>query len=195
MDISISKTMKIQRATEGKWLQSAEKPYIYTDVVYLPDNAQEWQEVDEETKTREEAKQLEQEQEPQLVQDNTEEMLEQAKATKIKEIEDYDQSENVNQFSLNGHTMWLDKDTRVGLRNLLDMQKNSGMADTLIWYEGMKIELPIDTAYKMLSAVELYAFDCYNTTESHKVAVKELATIEEVEAYDVSQGYPKKLEL
>ena len=45
----------------------------------------------------------------------------------------------------------------------------------------------------MLSALEVYALQCYNVTEEHKAAVNALTTIEEVDAYDYKTGYPEKL--
>ena len=41
----------------------------------------------------------------------------------------------------------------------------------------------------------MYALECFNVTASHKQAVSELTTIEEVEAYDYKAGYPKMLEM
>ena len=45
----------------------------------------------------------------------------------------------------------------------------------------------------MLNALELYALNCYNVTQSHISAVKALQTIEEIENYDYTVGYPVKL--
>jgi hypothetical protein len=45
----------------------------------------------------------------------------------------------------------------------------------------------------MLSALEVYAVDCYNKTTDHQYAINALGTIEEIEAYDFTIGYPEKL--
>ena len=45
----------------------------------------------------------------------------------------------------------------------------------------------------MLNVLEMYALECYNVTQSHIAAVKALDTIEEIESYDYTVGYPKKL--
>jgi hypothetical protein len=45
----------------------------------------------------------------------------------------------------------------------------------------------------MLSALEVYAVDCYNVTTDHIYAIQSLTTIEEIEAYDYTVGYPEKL--
>ena len=45
----------------------------------------------------------------------------------------------------------------------------------------------------MLSALEVYAIDCYNKTTDHIFAVNDLNSIEEIERYDYHNGYPEKL--
>ena len=124
-----------------------------------------------------------------------EEKLEWAKADKIAEIEQYDTSSSVNGFMLNGLLVWLDKATRVGLMNSTTIAKNMGQENTTLWFGTVKIVVKCDQAIQLLSALEMYALDCFNVTASHKQAVSELATIEEVEAYDYKSGYPKMLEM
>ena len=123
------------------------------------------------------------------------EKLEQAKADKIAEIEQYDTSSSVNGFMLNGLLVWLDKATRVGLMNSTTIAKAAGQKTTTLWLGSMKLIVDCDKAIQLLSALEMYALDCFNVTASHKQAVSELTTIEEVEAYDYKSGYPKMLEM
>ena len=123
------------------------------------------------------------------------EKLEQAKVEKIAEIAAYDTSSSVNGFMLNGLLVWLDKATRVGLMNSTTIAEASGQETTTLWLGGMKLVVDCDKAIQLLSALEMYALDCFNVTASHKQAVSELTTIEEVEAYDYKSGYPKMLEM
>ena len=123
------------------------------------------------------------------------EKLEQAKVEKIAEITAYDTSDNVNGFVLNGAVVWLDKATRVGLMNSTTIAKAAGKQTTTLWLGGLKLVVDCDKAIQLLSALEMYALECFNVTESHKQAVSELTTIEEVEAYDYKAGYPKMLEM
>ena len=111
----------------------------------------------------------------------------------IEQITDYDQSEDVNSFTLQGKQMWLPKETRVGLVNSVTIEKNAGKETTVLWFGGERYELPVDTALQMLSALELYALECYNVTAAHKAAVNALESVEDVVAYDYTQGYPEKL--
>lgn len=131
-----------------------------------------------------------QEQEP-----TDEEKLEQAKADKLAEIAAYDTSDKVNGFMLNGLLVWLDKATRVGLMNSTTIAKAAGQETTTLWLGEVKLVVECDKAIQLLSALEMYALECFNVTASHKAAVGELKAIEEVEAYDYKAGYPKMLEM
>lgn len=121
--------------------------------------------------------------------------LEQAKAEKIAEITAYDTSDKVNGFVLNGLLVWLDKATRVGLMNSTTIAKAAGQETTTLWLGGLKLVVDCDKAIQLLSALEMYALECFNVTASHKAAVCKLKSIEEVEAYDFKAGYPKMLEM
>ena len=121
--------------------------------------------------------------------------LKQAKVDKIAEIAAYDTSDKVNGFMLNGLLVWLDKATRVGLMNSTTIAKAAGQKTTTLWLGGAKLVVDCDKAIQLLSALEMYALECFNVTASHKAAVSELTTIEEVEAYDYKSGYPKMLEM
>lgn len=119
--------------------------------------------------------------------------LEKAKRDKIKEIDDYDTSGEVNCFYLNGLPVWLNKDTRVGLMNSLAIEQNSGRQDSTLWFNNICVVVKCEAAIQMLSNLELYALECYNKTAEHKVEVEKLGTVEEVNSYDYTQGYPSKL--
>ena len=119
--------------------------------------------------------------------------LDVAKEEAIEQIEAYDTSAAVNSFTLGGKEMWLPKETRVGLVNSVTIEKNAGKETTTLWFDGAKYELPVDTALQMLSALELYALECYNVTAAHKAAVSALESVEDIVAYDYTENYPEKL--
>ena len=121
--------------------------------------------------------------------------LEKAKKEKLAAILAYDTSSDVNGFMLNGNKVWLDKGTRVGLMNSIQITRDMGQDTTTLWFDGYKLEVRCDMAIMLLSSLEMYALECFNVTESHKQAVSELTTIEEVEAYDYKTGYPKQLDI
>lgn len=121
--------------------------------------------------------------------------LEYAISKKLDEITAYDKSDKVNGFILNGLLVWLDKATRVGLMNYTTIAKAAGQETTTLWLGGLKLVVDCDKAIRLLSALEMYALECFNVTASHKAAVGELKTIGEVETYDYKAGYPKMLEM
>lgn len=115
------------------------------------------------------------------------------KSEKIRKIEEYDASTNVNGFQLNGVTVWLDKATRVGLMNSTTIAKNMGNENTTLWLGNIKIEVNCDKAIQLLSALEMYALQCFNVTAAHKKTVSELTSIKEVEDFDITADYPDQL--
>ena len=72
--------------------------------------------------------------------------LEKAKKAKIREIDKYDTSVEVNSFFLNGLQVWLNKDTRVGLMNSLTIEKNAGKEDSTLWFNNICVVVKCDAA-------------------------------------------------
>ena len=110
-------------------------------------------------------------------------------------IEKYDASSSVNSFLLNGMEVWLDKATRVGLMNSTTIAKSMGQEKTTLWLGSYQLEVDCDKAIQLLSALEMYALECFNVTAAHKKAVSELDNIEGVLTYDYKSGYPDKLKM
>ncbi len=124
----------------------------------------------------------------------SEQLLARAKSAKIAELEAYDSSDAVNSFSVNGKQMWLDAATRQQLRISLDAMQQAGRGTVTKWFDGEQYTYPIDVWYQMLAAVEVYASDALNVTELHRAGINALTTIQEVDDYDYTIGYPEKLE-
>lgn len=118
-----------------------------------------------------------------------------AKQAVLNELTAYDASSEVNSFSVNDKTAWLDKATRVGLMNSTTIAKSLGRKTTTLWLGDTKIELDTDKAIGLLSTIEMYALECYNRTAAHRQAIEELTDIADVLQYNFTTGYPKKLEI
>ena len=126
-----------------------------------------------------------------------------AKKAKIAEIAAYDTSDKVNGFILNGMLIpWSKNDPnspnvekRMGLRQNIADKVVLGEKNIAIWLKGMSFTMPCAQAEVLMRSIENYAYECFNVTASHKQAVSELTTIEEVDAYDYKAGYPKMLEM
>lgn len=123
------------------------------------------------------------------------EALTMLKESKLDEIEAYNKSTAVDSFLLNGESHWLDFNLRDRVFQGNERLKLMGRTDTTLWLDGMCIELPIEHAQMLIANIEAYAKDCYNVTERHKAEVKALKTYDEVMAYDITAGYPEKIEL
>jgi hypothetical protein len=118
-----------------------------------------------------------------------------AKKAKIAEITAYDTSPAVNGFILNGQRVWLDFELRDRVYQGNERLQRIGRTDTTLWLGKQCYNLSIEQAQNIISHIEAYAKDCYNVTAAHKVAVSELTSIEEVEKYDITAGYPAQLKM
>lgn len=108
---------------------------------------------------------------------------------------EYDSSAEVNCFILNNKRVWLDKATRVGLFNILNLEKSNGIDVTTLWFNTMSINVSVDKAITLLTAVEMYAKKCYNNTQKHYIEIKQLETIEDCLSYDITKDYPDILNI
>lgn len=122
-----------------------------------------------------------------------EELLERAKENKKAEIEVYDTSSEVDGFYIGETLLWLPLEKRTGLKLRFEAEKASGKTETTLWENGVQYPLNIETAIQMLYALEVYASMCYDQTQAHLAAIDTLTTVEEVEAYDHTAGYPEML--
>ena len=121
----------------------------------------------------------------------------------IKEIKEfllslqaeYDNSAEVNSFYLNGKRVWFNKDTRVGLFNLLNIEKASNTETITLWFSNTSIEIQVDKAMALLTMVEKYAKQCYDNTQKHYVEINQLESIEDCLQYDITAGYPDILNI
>lgn len=115
--------------------------------------------------------------------------LQEAKDEKIAALRAYDASSAVNAFSLDSQEMWIAPDERANY--ILTLQGAKRLGVETVTFLGQAI--PVDNALAMLDAVNLYAMQCVGVTQAHEAAINALATIEAVDGYDYTVGYPEKL--
>lgn len=121
--------------------------------------------------------------------------IDMAKAAKIAEIAAYSDSDAVNSLTFNGIKTWLTRTVRDGYDTSITAAKNLGEANVTFMVGDNEMQLPVEQARRVLDLVQRYADACFLVTERHKIAVKALQTVEEVESYDYTKGYPEKLAL
>ena len=131
--------------------------------------------------------------EPEPLEPTEEELLEKAKIEKIQEIEEYDSSGNVNSFILGEVNMWLTVEERQQIATQITANETIGRNTMTRWFGGQSFTFPIETWKSMLIALEVYAGDALNVTEEHKAIVNSLLTIQDIEDFDITEGYPTKL--
>ncbi len=115
------------------------------------------------------------------------------KKAKIAEITDYDISTSINSFLLNGKQRWLDVNLRRSLSYSTNILKENGEKIIDIWFDTERETMDIDNALYMLKELEVYAKQTNSVTHQHKAEVMSLTSIKDVEAYDITKGYPEKL--
>lgn len=124
-------------------------------------------------------------------------LLERAKSSKVAELEAYDASDAVNGFIIrtqNGDfTEWLDTYKRNNAFRAIESAKKLGDESISFAIGDIPVTLTVTTAEIYLARVEKYAVTCTNVTASHKAAINSLDTVEEVEAYEFTVGYPERL--
>lgn len=121
------------------------------------------------------------------------EQLNIAKLHKQIAIEDYNESENVNSFTLDGESLWLDAATRQQLRTSINAYIALGRNSVTKWFEGKHYTYTCERWIQMLDTLEVYASEALNVTEAHKALVSAMTDIEEVNAFDITAGYPEKV--
>lgn len=120
--------------------------------------------------------------------------LEECKNNKIVEIIMYDQSHEVNSFTINGVlTAWFTPAERSNYKSSIEAAKLLGQNTLAFFVEDMLLQVPTNDAEYMLAQIQLYADRCFLVTKNHKVNVMNLETIEEVEKYDYKINYPEKI--
>lgn len=124
-----------------------------------------------------------------------EELLKQSIENKVAEIKEYDKSSAVNSFKLNGMDAWINREDRIGTRRAIELDKAHGQTKSDIWLNGHLLCVNCNLALALLDEVGRYAYHAYNRTQAHIHAVRQLKSVEEVQKYDYTTGYPEKLDL
>lgn len=119
--------------------------------------------------------------------------IETLKEIKLKELADYDISEDVNGFILNDKTAWFDKDTRAALSTSIESALLLGESTITFVVNDKEFSIDIQSAKQMLAAIQRYADKCFLVTEAHKRAIKGLTEAEAIVNYDFKTGYPTKV--
>lgn len=120
-------------------------------------------------------------------------ILKSAKEKVLLAIDAHDTSTAVNEFFYGNVSFWLPRETRVSVRSTAQIMKDSGYQTMTLWLGDVSVTLALEEVLQMLSVLEVYALECYNTTARHKANVNALTDIRAVRAYDYTADYPEKI--
>lgn len=121
--------------------------------------------------------------------------LEDAKNEMVYKINEYDSSSSVNGFKINGEFAgWFTPDERSNYKSSIDAAKLLGVSALTFFIGDMELTVTPTQAEYMLAQIQLYADSCYIVTKEHKIAVEVLDTIEDVDAFPYTEGYPQMLD-
>lgn len=123
--------------------------------------------------------------------------LEDAKNEKIADIDAYDNSEAVNGFSIDGipGTYWFTAQERTVYKQSIDSAKLLNKPTVSVFLGETPVTLPVEKAEYLMAVIQDYADNCSLVTTRHKLTVQKLDSIEKVDTYNFTIGYPKNLEL
>lgn len=113
-------------------------------------------------------------------------------------INKYDKSRGANgveNFSIGGINLWLDKDTRTGLFLRFQAEQKAGKTETVLWHNGMSFPLTIENGLQMLYAIEVYASATYDLKEQLLAEADKLDSVAGMIAFDETRknNYPAQL--
>lgn len=118
---------------------------------------------------------------------------------KITQLLLHDSSSDVNTcyISYNNQILpyWANKTERSTLKTAINDCISAGREYYRLDLRDLNVSISIKCSeiLMMLTQLEVYAIDCYNVTTDHLIKIKGFETIEEIEAYDFTLGYPEKL--
>lgn len=107
----------------------------------------------------------------------------------------YDVSDTINVFYINDEPLWLNKNERLSIRELIRIKTEKGDTEVSIWSNNKEYILPLGSASIVIDSVDLYASECYNTTQRHIATVKSITDKSRLESYDYTVGYPDKVKI
>lgn len=127
--------------------------------------------------------------------ETAEQLLQDAKDRKIAELDVFSQSSDVNGFTFKGMHTWLTPSERASYNVSITAAEALGETTITFAIAEQPLTIDISTAKIVLAKIQRYADATFMVTVKHKAAIAALSSVEEVDAYDFTKGYPEKLQL
>lgn len=119
--------------------------------------------------------------------------VEEVRKEKLVQLAGYDNSTSVNGFYVGESLTWIDRDTRNTYKASIEAAELLGETSIIVPILGMILNIPIDKGKIALAKIQRYADACAIVTATHKMAISQLTSEEEIMGYDFTLGYPEKL--
>jgi hypothetical protein len=175
-------------AGDGKWLTETDtaENRTFCKVVYTTQsNSSKWREATQSEKDNFDSGAVD------IAADNN--TLEGAIQKKIAEINDYNESNAVNSLTYNGVETWLTPAIRSNYLTSISSAELLGETSITFAIAGQAVTVPLQNAKILLAKIQRYADACFMVTMQHKANVSKLTSIEDINNYDITKGYPDKL--
>lgn len=112
----------------------------------------------------------------------------------LMKINEYNVSPNVDGFTINNAiNAWFTVQERLNYRQSVESAKRLGIEKLTFYVDSNELEVNTSDAEMMLDMLQLYADQCFIATKRHQIIANSLQTIEELDTYDYTDGYPQKL--
>lgn len=119
--------------------------------------------------------------------------IEEARMDLRNKIHQYDGSDDVNAFLVNGNKFWFNVSERSNYTSSIKSARLLGESTIEVFLGNALVEIPCDNAEMMLAQIQRYADKCFIVTKNHLLAAENIETIEECDGYDYKSGYPEML--
>lgn len=124
--------------------------------------------------------------------------LDYAKELKKNALAEYDKSDAINDLiiigSIHGEIHgWLTPEQRSNYKNSVESAKLIGVEELTLYVGDYFFNLTTSDAERYLAMIQLYADRCSVVTKMHERNIMSLESVDAVEGYDFTSGYPPKL--
>lgn len=93
--------------------------------------------------------------------------------------------------NFNGELLWVPFADRVGYKSYLEDIQEAGITE----YNYKGVTLSVEQALVILRQVNVYEFRCNQIYEQHVANIKAFTSIQDLENYDYTSGYPEGISL
>lgn len=108
----------------------------------------------------------------------------------VKKVKLYGDSLEVSSFICDGEKVWLNKQQRSSIMNLLNLMNEDSFE--LILHDKVHI-VSTEKLKQLLNNLEIFSYKCLVNTTKHVENIKKLKKYQEIVNYNYTTGFPEKL--